>query len=327
MNAKQNAAARTGADAGRIVVVGSVNMDMVVRCDRFPRPGETVLGSAFNMFPGGKGANQAVAASKLGGDVYFLAKMGQDLFRTRLLESLSADGVNVDHVLLDPEEPTGVAMISVDGCGENEIVVASGSNMRLQAAEIEAERTLLKSASVLLLQLEIPVDTVRAAARLGREVGAMVVLNPAPAMQLSPDVLSSVDFLTPNEIEASKMTGIDVVDFASGDRAGKRFLEMGVGRVIITMGAQGALLVEPGQSRVFPAFPARVVDTTGAGDAFNGGLAFGLAAGYSVDAAVTLGNRVAAYSVMYAGAQTSLPTAAQISAETARTAVTKATAS
>jgi ribokinase len=301
-----------GHASGRVVVVGSANMDMVVRCERFPRPGETVLGNAFNMFPGGKGANQAVAAAKLGADVRFIGKMGADMFRTRLLESLVNDGVHVEHILEDPTEPTGIAVISVDGCGENEIVVVSGSNMRLRSEEIEAQRALIRSADVLLIQLEVPLETVEAAARIGREEGCTVVLNPAPASDISDALLAEIDFLTPNETEATVLSGVEVIDVGSAELAGERLRERGAKAVVITLGATGALLVDDSGSRLFPAFPADVVDTTGAGDAFNGGLAYALAEGSPVAEAVTLGNRVAAYSVAHAGAQTSMPTAREV---------------
>jgi ribokinase len=312
MKPSDNAVRNNGHSTGRIVVVGSANMDMVVRCKRFPRPGETVLGTAFNMFPGGKGANQAVAASKLGADVHFIGKMGADLFRARLLESLIGDGVHTEHILEDPTEPTGVAMISVDGTGENEIVVVSGSNMRLMPAEIEAQRALIRTADVLLLQLEVPIETVHTAARIGQEEGCTVVLNPAPASSLPDGICDSVDYLTPNESEASILTGIEVTDKASAEQAGWILIDRGARSVVITLGEAGAVLVEPARTKLFPAVRTTVVDTTGAGDAFNGALAFALASGYGIDDAIDLGNRVASYSVSHDGAQTSLPVFADV---------------
>lgn len=297
-----------------VLVVGSANMDLVVSCDRFPQPGETLLARDFGMYPGGKGANQAVACAKLGGQVDFLGKMGRDGFRERLAASLEEDGVGLKHLLIDPDTPTGIALITVDGDGQNEILVVSGSNMKLTPADLEARRDLFAGASVVLLQLEIPIETVRKAVELARVGGAAVILNPAPAQSLPPSLLAGVDLLTPNETEASILTGMAVEDEASAEAAARRLLEMDVGAVIVTRGAEGALLVTADAVHSFPARSVRAVDTTAAGDAFNGALAFALASGQTLEQAIPFANTVAAYAVTRKGAQTSMPTQDELAA-------------
>lgn len=297
-----------------VLVVGSANMDMVVSCDRFPQPGETLLARDFGMYPGGKGANQAVACAKLGGHVNFLGKMGHDGFRERLVGSLEQDGVGLSHLLTDPEAPTGIALITVDSNGQNEILVVSGSNMKLTPADLEAKHGLFAEVPVVLLQLEIPLATIQKAVELASASRAIVILNPAPAQPLPASLLRGVDVLTPNETEASILTGRSVEDEASAEAAARHLLEMGVGTVIITLGAKGALLVTPEETRSFPTRQVRAVDTTAAGDAFNGALAFALARGQALEEAVPFANTVAAYSVTRNGAQTSMPSQEEIAA-------------
>ena len=297
-----------------VLVVGSANMDLVVRCERFPTPGETILGGEFGTFPGGKGANQAVAAAKLGGEVYFIGKMGHDIFRENLVASMEQDGVRLEHLLIDAEAPTGVALITVASSGQNEIIVASGSNMHLTAAEVEANEDAFKNAGVLLLQLEVPLETVRAAARLGRTSGAKVILNPAPAQSLSHDLLALVDLVTPNESEAEALTGLHVSDEETAAEAGRALLGLGAGAAVVTLGAAGAVHVTREGARRYPAPSVTAVDTTAAGDAFNGALALALSRGAGVSESVEYANRVAALSVTRMGAQPSLPTADELSA-------------
>lgn len=289
-------------------------MDMVVSCDQFPRPGETVFANEFGMYPGGKGANQAVACAKLGGNVRFLGKMGRDLFREKLTESLRQDGVRLDHLLTDAQAPTGIALITVNGDGENEIIVVSGSNMKLSPADVDARDEAFAGAQVVLLQLEVPLATVQRAAERARAHGAMVILNPAPAQPLPRALLEQVDLLTPNETEAELLTGVPVVDEASAEAAARGLLEQGVRHVIVTLGDKGALSVSPDGSRLFPARPVRAVDTTAAGDAFNGALAYALAHEQALDEAIPFANTVAAFAVTRKGAQTSMPAADQLSA-------------
>lgn len=283
-------------------------MDMVVACARFPVPGETILTDELTMFPGGKGANQAVAAARLGGRVRFLGKLGDDVFRPRLLESLGADDVDTSHTLLDADASTGVALIAVNGEGENQIIVVSGSNMRLTPDEIEAERALFDEADVVLLQLEIPVETVERAVRLAKAAGARVILNPAPACDLPDVLLRQVDLLTPNQSEAEHLTGLRITDQASAERAARELLARGVRQVVVTLGAGGALLVTDDRVLHIPAREVHAVDTTAAGDAFNGALAHALADGRDLDDALAFATDAAAYAVTHRGAQASMPT-------------------
>ena len=289
-------------------------MDLVVRCEQFPRPGQTILGTGFSMFPGGKGANQAVAAARLGAEVYFLGKMGRDAFRDRLRESLAADGVHLDYLLEDPSEATGTALITVDAEGQNEIIVASGSNMRLMPAEVEECAEVFDRVGVVLLQLEIPLQTVQEAARLAKAAGCLVILNPAPAQQLPKELIRMADLITPNESESELMTSLPVIDLDTAAAAAERLVELGAGEVIVTLGEQGALHVVDGHRTHHPARMVQAVDTVAAGDAFNGALAFSLAQGLSVDEAIPLANAVAAFSVTREGAQPSMPDAAALSA-------------
>ncbi len=296
----------------RVVVVGSANMDLVVSVRRFPKPGETIFGGGFGMYPGGKGANQAVASGKLGVPTTFIGKMGNDVFRQNLKASMARDGVDLSAVLVDRAEPTGTALITVDGRGENEIVVVSGSNMKLMPADLR--RPVFRSARVVLLQLEIPVRTVARAAVLGRAAGAAVILNPAPARKLPASLLRSVDILTPNETEAEFLSGVRVRDGRSAAAAAKRLLSLGVGAVIVTLGSRGCLLVTGETVSHFPARKVRPVDTTAAGDAFNGALAAGLAEGKHLAEAIGFAGAVAAFSVTRMGAQTSMPSRRELRA-------------
>lgn len=290
-----------------VLVVGSANMDMVVSTSRFPSPGETVLARDFGTYPGGKGANQAVACAKLGGDVTLLAKMGRDMFRERLFDSLRADGVNLDHVSIDPTAPTGIALITVDDSGQNEIVVVSGSNMKLTPEDVESKAELFDGVGIVILQLEIPLETVVRSAQLAKERGAEVILNPAPATELPDVLLEAVDYIIPNESEAERLTGVVVGDHRSAIRAAHRLIERGVGHVILTLGERGVLYVTSDDVRSFPAYRVDVVDTTAAGDAFTGALAFFLSRGQVLEDAISYSNAVAGYCVMRMGAQTSMP--------------------
>lgn len=291
-----------------ILVVGSANMDMVVMTKRFPQPGETVFGTHFGMFPGGKGANQAVCSARLGGEVYFIGKMGRDVFRERLASNMEHDGVRLRHSLLDPTEATGIALITVDTRGQNEIVVVSGSNMRLAPSDIDKRRSVFSKARILLVQLEIPMKTVARAVEIAKASGLFVILNPAPACRLPKSLLRMIDCLTPNETEIEILTGVAVHGVGSAKIAARKLLNAGVGNVIVTMGARGSVLVDSNSTRFFQAHRVKAVDTTAAGDAFNGALAFSLASGRGLSEAVPFANAVAAYSVTKVGAQSSMPT-------------------
>ncbi|HPG83423.1 MAG TPA: ribokinase [bacterium] len=300
-------------DRNAILVVGSANMDMVVVAEKFPQPGETLFGRQFNMYPGGKGANQAVCAAKLGGETHFIGRMGNDLFRERLVQNMASDGVVMDHLLIDEQEPTGIALITVDGGGENEIIVISGSNMKLSPADVESRLALFNRVGVVLAQLEIPLETVARTAELAAAAGACFILNPAPACKLPVELLQRVDFLTPNRLELELLAGMSILDDIESIRcAAQRLLDQGVGNLLVTLGDRGSLWVTPGEARLFAARRVQAVDTTAAGDAFNGAFAFALSRGETVPQAIHFANHVAAFSVTQMGAQSSMPTAADI---------------
>ncbi len=292
----------------RITVVGSLNMDLVVRTPRIPRPGETIIGGDFHTLPGGKGANQAVAAARLGARVSMVGRVGRDTFANPLLDNLTAAGVDHTFVTQDPEAATGVALIEVDDAGQNSIVVASGANMRVSPADVEAAEATIASADVLLLQLESPLETVTRAAQVARAHGVRVILNPAPARPLPAALLSLVDVLIPNENETALLTGMPVESRDQIEAAATALRELGVGTVILTLGDRGALLTQEGETEHFPAFDVTPVDTTAAGDAFVGGFAVALAEGKSLAEAVRWGNGAGALAATRLGAQPSLPT-------------------
>jgi ribokinase len=292
----------------RIVVVGSVNTDMVVKGWRLPAPGETVTGGQFVMAAGGKGANQAVAAARLGAEVTLVAKVGQDLFGQQAIDDYRREGILTDCILRDAERHTGVALILVDQSGENLISVASGANHALTPQEIAPMAERICSAEVLMLQLEIPIDTVCRAAQMAAEAGVPVILDPAPAAPLPDGLLRHVMYLTPNESEAERLTGIAVGDEASARRAAKQLLAAGARHVIVTLGAKGALLAGPDRTVLIPSESVDAVDTTAAGDAFNGGLAWALGCGMELEQAVRRACLVGALSATRLGAQPSLPT-------------------
>jgi ribokinase len=295
-----------------VVVVGSSNTDMIIRVAHVPRPGETLLGGEFSTAPGGKGANQAVAAARAGGRVAFVARLGRDLLGDAALAGFRREGMGLSHVFRDPAQPSGVALIFVGADGENSIGVAGGANQQLSVSDIRRARSLISKARVLLLQLETPLATVQAAARIGREAGVEVILNPAPACALPDALLRDVSMLTPNETEATLLSGLTVNDPASAAKAAQVLLRRGVGRVIITLGAQGALLATGEGSRLIPGFKVKAVDTTAAGDVFNGALAVCLAEGRALFDAVRFAHAAAALSVTRHGAQPSIPTRAKI---------------
>ncbi|HUF10626.1 MAG TPA: ribokinase [Rhodothermales bacterium] len=290
-----------------LLVVGSANMDLVVTCDRFPEPGETVFGGSFATYPGGKGANQAVAAARLEGDVLLLAKLGSDAFGDELEHHLRESGVHVEYLLRDETAPTGVALITVEGSGQNEILVVSGSNMELSPDDVVAHRDLFDGVSTLLLQLETPIPTAQAAAEIARDRGVAVVLNPAPAAELPDELLQKVDYLTPNELEAEKLSGVAVRDLDSAEQAALRLLARGVRNVIVTLGATGALRVHKDGVQFAAAPVVDAVDSTAAGDAFNGAFARALSWRWAASEALEFAVYAASFSVTRPGAQPSLP--------------------
>lgn len=297
-----------------IVVLGSLNMDLVVRTEHMPRPGETVRGEQFTTVPGGKGANQAAAAARLGAQVEMVGRVGNDPFGPVMLDNMRAQGVGVSHVLRDPEAPSGIAMIILDSRGENSIVVAAGANGRVSMEDVNAARDLIASARYVILQFEIPLPVVREAINLARQLGVYVILNAAPAYPVGYDFLRGVDCLVANESEARALTGIEISDLQAAEKAGRKLLEAGVPVVIITLGAQGALLVTQRQVVHIPARQVQVVDTTAAGDAFIGGLAVALLKGFELVEAVRYATCAGTLATTVLGAQTSLPSAAQVQA-------------
>jgi len=282
-------------------------MDLVVKSPRIPAVGETILGEDFIMTPGGKGANQAVAAAKLGAEVYFIAKLGEDVFAEQSLNNFKKEGVNTKYVIQTEEAPSGVALITVDDAGNNVIVVAPGANQMLSPEDVKKAKSSIVSSGALVTQLEIPLETVEFAAQSANDSAVPFILDPAPAQKLSPELLKIVDVLTPNETEAQILTDIEVKDEDSACTAVKKLLEYGVKSVILTMGAKGFLLANDGRMEFFPAVKVNAVDATAAGDAFTGSLAVGLAQGKTLAEAALFANYVAALSVTKMGAQSSMP--------------------
>jgi ribokinase len=287
---------------GKLLVVGSLNMDLVVNIARHPQIGETILGGKFSTFPGGKGANQAVAAARMGAAVKMIGRVGQDGFGDELRASAAKDGIDIHYVAVDKHEATGVALITVDTLGQNTIVVASEANLALTPQDLHAAKTAFVNADVLVTQLESPLETVSEALSLAQEHGLKVVLNPAPAQLLSAELLSKVDYLIPNEREAMQVVGAETLASAID-----QLLGLGVRNLIITLGEKGVLIITSDGRRQIPAYAVKAIDTVAAGDAFVGAFATGLAEGMNIEEAVHFGNAAAAISVTRHGAQPSLP--------------------
>lgn len=290
-----------------ITIIGSSNMDMVVKADHIPEPGETILSGSFFMNPGGKGANQAVAVARLGGNAVFISKLGKDLFGEQFAGLFKKEGIDTRYLLSDPVLPSGVALITVDKKGENSIVVAQGANAGMQVADLSAALETIASSKILLMQLEIPLDTVTAAATYGHSKGVRVILNPAPACQLPDELLQHVDLLTPNCTEASLLSGITITDPTTAREAAIILHQKGIKNVVITMGAEGAIIFTDGKFAHTEAVRVTPVDTTAAGDVFNGAVAVALAEGDDLETAVGFGCRAAAIAVTRPGAQSSIP--------------------
>jgi ribokinase len=291
----------------KIVVAGSSNTDMIVKVPRIPKPGETILGGRFSTAAGGKGANQAVAAARAGGEVIFIARVGDDMFGGQAVEGFRNDNIDVRFVKTDKTEPSGVALIFVDAKGENSIAVASGANAALSAADIEEAREIIISADILLMQLETPLETVKKAAQIAKSAGVKVILNPAPAAVLDDEILGSISLITPNETEAELLTGIPVTEPSSAEKAADLLIKKGIETVVITLGSKGALLKSKEQTELIGGFKVNAVDTTAAGDVFNGSLAVAIAEGRSMAEAVRFACAAAALSVTRLGAQPSAP--------------------
>lgn len=295
-----------------ILVAGSLNMDLVVRVAAMPQPGETIFGRDFQMVPGGKGANQAIAAARSGAKVTLIGKVGADDFGTRLIENLVINGVNTKYIAVDKNAATGIATITLDERGQNSIIVASGANMRLAPKDIRAAWSSLKDVDMVVMPLEIPLDCVAEAAKLAKRAGAKVLLNPAPAQPLPAELLANLDLLIPNETELAILSGMPVNDRASAEKAAQVLFETGVETIIVTLGADGALLLQEGRAVYFAAPVVEVVDTTAAGDSFIGGLAAKAAAGKTLEEAIVYATCAGALAVTQFGAQPSIPMAADV---------------
>jgi ribokinase len=292
----------------RVCVIGSANVDFTVALARLPRPGETVSGGTLLRDLGGKGANQAVAARRLGAEVRFLGCVGADPSGAEIRAGLIAHGIGVDGLTTAAGAATGTALICVDAEGRNQIAVAPGANHALDASALAPHAGAIGWAQVVVCQLELPLPVVHWALAEARKAGALTILNPAPARDLDATLLELVDYLTPNEGEAGRLSGAEVTDLASARAAAGRLRAQGAGAVIVTLGSEGALVVSAGEAVHYPAFPVTVLDTTAAGDAFNGALATGLAAGGTLEQALPLANAAGALACAKRGAQDSLPT-------------------
>ncbi|MDR1347256.1 MAG: ribokinase [Prevotellaceae bacterium] len=291
----------------KILVVGSSNTDMVIKTKYLPRPGETVIGGTFFMNPGGKGANQAVTVARLGGQTAFICKTGSDVFGHQAHQLFEEEGIDTSYVLLDSKNPSGVALITVDANAENCIVVASGSNANLLREDLVKAKEAIEEAGIILMQLEIPMQTVEFVAKAANEKNKKVILNPAPAQQLSAELISNLYIITPNETEAEMISGTAITDDKSAFEAAKKIADMGVDNVIITMGDRGALVHNKTTSKIVDAYKVKAIDTTAAGDVFNGALAVALAENRSIIDAVKFACKTAAISVTREGAQSSVP--------------------
>ncbi len=290
-----------------IVVIGSTNTDIVVVSERLPKAGETILGGDLLINQGGKGANQAVAVHRLGGKLAFIAKVGNDMFGQQAVAHFESEGIDTQHIFRDEDAASGVALIAVDRQGENSIIVAPGANGKLWPEHVDQKQAVIAQASYILMQLETPIETILHAAKLAKSAGAMVVLNPAPAQALPEELWSSIDILTPNETEAELLTGVAVVDEKTAESAAAQLRDKGIETVIITLGANGAYVDSPGVKGMISAQPTIAIDTTAAGDVFNGALVTGLSEGMFVDQAVKFAHQAAAIAVSRRGAQASIP--------------------
>ncbi|MDE1198758.1 MAG: ribokinase [Pseudomonas sp.] len=293
----------------KVVIVGSLNMDLVTRAPRLPRAGETLAGQSFVTVPGGKGANQAVAAARLGASVAMIGCVGDDAYGEQLRSALLAEGIDCQAVTAIAGESTGVALIVVDDNSQNAIVIVAGGNGHVTSNVVDGFDALLSQAEVIICQLEVPMATVGHVLKRGRELGKTVILNPAPASgPLPAEWYAWIDYLIPNESEATALTGLPVDSVATADAAATALLASGVGKVIVTLGEHGALFANKASSQHFPAPRVKPVDTTAAGDTFVGGFAAALADGKSESEAIRFGQIAAALSVTRAGAQPSIPT-------------------
>ncbi len=290
------------------MVIGSCNMDMTVRCKDLPIPGQTILGDSFYTNPGGKGANQGVAAAKLGARTQIVARVGNGMFIPRFFESYGKVGLGHDYIVRDPETPSGTALIFVDEDGENMIVVAPGANQKLSTADIDAARPVIEGAKVMILQLEVPLETVIHAAKMAKTYDTTVILNPAPVRALPQELLQNIDIIVANEVEVMVLSGAKDVDTSTAAAACRPIIESGVDCVITTLGKDGAVIATRDSASKVRGFKVNAIDTTSAGDTFVGALACGLTEGMSLEDATRFANAAAALSATKVGAQQSMPT-------------------
>lgn len=295
-----------------VVVIGSCNMDMTVRCKDLPIPGQTMLGDSFHTNPGGKGANQAVAAAKLGASTQIVARVGNGMFVPRFFESYDKVGLGHEYVIRDPDTPSGTALIFVDDEGENMIVVAPGANLKLTPDDVEAALPVIEGAKVMIMQLEVPMETVIHAARLAKRSGTTVILNPAPVRALPQELLENVDIIVANEVEVMILSGAKDVDTSTAATACRPIIEKGVGHVITTLGKDGAVITGGDGASKVRGFKVNAIDTTSAGDTFVGALACALTEGKSLEEATRFANAAAALSATKQGAQQSMPTREEV---------------
>lgn len=290
----------------RILVIGSSNTDMTIKSDNLPLPGQTILGGRFVMGPGGKGANQAVAAKRLGGNVEFICKVGHDIFGKNAADGYKKEGIDISHILYSTE-PSGVALILVDKTGENVISVAPGANGDLSVEDIESIANVIKEANYLILQLEIPTDAVIRAAKIAHEAGVYVILNPAPACKLPNELFQYISLITPNQTETELMTGVKLINEQSFITAVENLNRMGVKDVIITLGSKGSLVCYDGKNEFVPAIKVDAVDATAAGDTFCGAVCVALSQGKNLKEAAVFATKAASLTVQKMGAQDSIP--------------------
>lgn len=295
----------------RILVIGSSNTDMTIKSDNLPLPGQTILGGRFVMGPGGKGANQAVAAKRLGGNVEFICKVGHDIFGKNAADGYKKEGIDISHILYSTE-PSGVALILVDKTGENVISVAPGANGDLSVEDIESIANVIKEADYLILQLEIPTDAVIRAAKIAHEAGVYVILNPAPACKLPNELFQYISLITPNQTETELMTGVKLINEQSFITAVENFNRMGVKDVIITLGSKGSLVCYDGKNEFVPAIKVDAVDATAAGDTFCGAVCVALSQGKNLKEAAVVATKAASLTVQKMGAQDSIPSITDI---------------
>jgi len=291
----------------KILVIGSNNTDMVVKAPRLPMPGETILGGSFAMHPGGKGANQAIAAKRLGGDVTFISKIGNDLFGMQAMEIYQSEKINTEYIFSDPKSSSGVALISIDSIGENCIIVDSGANKSLSVKDVESAEDVIKCSDIILIQLEIPMETVEFAVSVAYRYGKKVILNPAPVTAINDNLIKKLYAILPNRIEAEMLCGIKVKDEKSAHMAALEISKKGVENVVITLGKDGAYVKEKDKCMLIPAAEIETIDTTGAGDVFCGAVSVYLSEGHSLMEAVAYANIAGSISVTRIGAQSAIP--------------------